>query len=72
MPLVALVFGDPERARCAAEGEGVAGAVYCQAVAVDEVIGMLLGQTVAQEPQPWHMSSSTVIFSLISSWVRAP
>ena len=48
LPGVALVLREPEGAGGRAEGEAVAGVVEVEGVAVDEVVGVLLGQAVAE------------------------
>src|SRR5438067_13227014 len=48
-PAVARVFRDPQAAGGRADGEALARLVDREAVAVDEVVGMLLRQSAAQD-----------------------
>src|SRR5512132_866205 len=49
LPRVALIFGGPERAGGAPERQEIACLVDVEGVAIDEVIGMLLGETAAED-----------------------
>src|SRR6185436_8091311 len=50
-PVVAFVVAGPEVAGGAAEGGVFAAAVDVEGMAVDEIVGMFLGQTVGEESE---------------------